>query len=201
MRILETYSFLRVGGTNNIHVDVRVIAATNQNLLDCVRKGTFRDDLYYRLKVMDVEVPPLRKRREDILPLAKLFIDGNNSHFNKDVKGLTPEAEKVLIHYDWPGNVRELKNVIERAVILCLDLNIGVEQLPQELNVESHKTPVTLGDSLTSDMSLNEMEKRHILFVLKENKNNKSQASRVLGISRSTLREKLRQYGVSDEEY
>ena len=200
-RILETHSFLRVGGTNNIHVDVRVIAATNQNLLDCVRKGTFRDDLYYRLKVMDVEVPPLRKRREDILPLAKLFIDGNNSNFNKDVKGLTPEAEKVLIHYDWPGNVRELKNVIERAVILCLDLNIGVEQLPQELNVESHKTPVTLGDSLTSDMSLNEMEKRHILFVLKENKNNKSQASRVLGISRSTLREKLRQYGVSDEEY
>ena len=177
-----------------------VLITSNQNLIDCVKDGTFRDDLYYRLKVMDVEVPPLRERKEDILDLAKLFIDKNNHNFNKDINGLTPEAEKVLIHYHWPGNVRELKNVIERGVILCLDSNIGTEHLPQELNVESSTAPVTLGDSLTSDMSLNEMEKRHILFVLKENKNNKSQTSRVLGISRSTLREKLRQYGINDDE-
>lgn len=200
LRILETHSFLRVGGTHDIKVDVRVVAATNQNLLDCVKEGRFRDDLYYRLKVMDVELPPLRNRKEDILDLAKLFIDNNNRNFNKDIKGLTSDAEKVLIHYHWPGNVRELKNVIERAVILCLDTDIGTEHLPQELNVESHKSPVTLGDTLTSDMSLNEMEKRHILFVLKENKNNKSQTARVLGISRSTLREKLRQYGINDED-
>ncbi|MEE9170811.1 MAG: sigma-54 dependent transcriptional regulator [bacterium] len=199
LRILETQTFRRVGGTHDINVDVRVVAATNQNLQECVRAGTFRDDLYYRLKVMDVEIPPLRDRREDILPLAKIFLDQNNREFNKEIRGMTEDAEKVLIHYNWPGNVREVKNVIERAVILSRESFISAEHLPQELNDQSAKTPVKIGETLSSDMSLNEMEKRHILFVLNENNNNKSQTARILGISRSTLREKLRQYGIADE--
>lgn len=199
LRILETQTFRRVGGTTDIQVDVRIIAATNQNLEKCVKEGTFREDLLYRLKVMVIDLPPLRERKEDILPLAKLFIDQHNKVFNKSIKGLTAEAEKILLHYPWPGNVRELKNVIERAVILCRDDYIGPQHLPRELNQESQKAPVQVGEALTSDMSLAEMEKRHILFVLKAHNFNKSQAARVLGISRSTLREKLKLYGLEDE--
>ncbi len=200
LRILETQSFRRVGGTNDIKVDVRIIAATNQDLEECVREGTFREDLYYRLKVLVIDLPPLRERREDIIPLAKLFIDQNNREFNRSILGLTPEAEKVLLHYHWPGNVRELKNVIERAVILCRNSLIDTKHLPQELNRASKRAPVKVGEALTSDMSLAEMEKRHILFVLRANNNNKSQTARVLGISRSTLREKLRLYGIDDDD-
>lgn len=199
LRILETQTFKRVGGTQDIKVDARLIAATNQNLKSCVQEGAFRDDLYYRLKVMDIEIPPLRERQEDIIPLAKMFIDQNNRDFNKEIKGLTLEAESVLQHYHWPGNVREVKNVVERAVILCRDQHIGVSHLPLELNSESQKSPVKVGEAYTSDMSLSDMEKRHILYVLQQNDNNKSQTARILGISRSTLREKLRQYGIDDE--
>ena len=199
LRILEMQTFRRVGGTNDIQVDVRIIAATNRKLEDCVKEGSFREDLFYRLKVMVIDLPPLRERKEDIIPLAKLFVNQNNKVFNKNIQGLAPEAEKVLLHYPWPGNVRELKNVIERAVILCRSDFIGPEHLPQELNKASQEAPVQVGEALSSDMSLAEMEKRHILFVLKANKFNKSQTARVLGISRSTLREKLRLYGIEDE--
>ncbi len=199
LRILETQSFRRIGGTNDINVDVRVITATNQNLTECIKNGTFREDLYYRLKVMVIELPPLHERREDILPLAKLFIDQNNRDLNKNILGLSSEVEQVLQQYSWPGNVRELKNVIERAVILCRGNYLNIEHLPHELNSASQKAPVKIGEALTSNMSLDEMEKRHILFVLAENNNNKSQTARVLGISRSTLREKLRQYGIEDD--
>ena len=199
LRILETQSFRRIGGTNDINVDVRIVAATNQNLDECVKEGTFRADLYYRLKVMVIDLPTLQERGDDILLLAKLFIDQNNRDFNKNIFGLTPEAEKVLLYYQWPGNVRELKNVIERAVILCQDEWISPDNLPHELNVASKKAPVKTGGRLTSNMSLSEMERRHILFVLDAHENNKSQTARVLGISRSTLREKLRQYGIADD--
>ena len=199
LRILETQTFRRVGGTNDINVDVRIIAATNQNLEECVKQGTFREDLFYRLKVMVIDLPPLRERKEDIIPLAKLFIDQNNKVFNKNIQGLTPEAEQILIHYQWPGNVRELKNVIERAVILCRDSLIGPEHLPHELNKASQQAPVEVGDDSATGMSLAEVEKRHILSVLKAHNFNKSQTARVLGISRSTLREKLRLYGIEEE--
>ncbi|HDL17919.1 MAG TPA: sigma-54-dependent Fis family transcriptional regulator [Bacteroidetes bacterium] len=199
LRVLETQSFRRIGGINDINVDVRIIAATNQNLENCVKDGTFRTDLFYRLKVMVINLPLLRERDDDIILLAKMFIDQNNREFNKDIWGLTEEAERTLLHYPWPGNVRELKNVIERAVILCNEELIDVDHLPRELYLASRKAPVKIGQQLTSDMSLSDMEKRHILFVLEAHENNKSQTARVLGISRSTLREKLRQYGIDDE--
>ena len=199
LRILETQSLRRVGGTVDIPVDVRIVTATNKNLEDSVKDGEFREDLYYRLKVMVIDVPPLRERQEDILPLAKLFLNRNNQEFNKNILGISTEAEKVLLYYSWPGNVRELKNVIERASILCQDNWLGPDHLPLELQMESEATHVETESEYSADFSLNEMEKRHILHVLKQNKNNKSRTARVLGISRSTLREKLRQYGLVTE--
>ncbi|NOY76506.1 MAG: sigma-54-dependent Fis family transcriptional regulator [Calditrichaeota bacterium] len=199
LRILETQTLRRVGGTVDIPVDVRIVTATNKNLEDSVKDGEFREDLFYRLKVMVIDVPPLRDRKEDILPLAKLFLDVNNREFNKDIKGISPEAEKVLLYYSWPGNVRELKNVIERASILCQKDWLEPEHLPLELQTESESTHVETESDYSAGFSLDEMEKRHILHVLKQNKNNKSKTARILGISRSTLREKLRQYGLLTE--
>ncbi len=199
LRILETQTLRRVGGTADIPVDVRIVTATNKNLENSMKDGEFREDLYYRLKVMVIDVPPLRERQEDILPLAKLFLDWNNREFNKEIQGISPEAEKVLLYYLWPGNVRELKNVIERASILCQGKWLEPEHLPLELQVESESTDVEAESEYSAEFSLDEMEKRHILHVLKQNKNNKSRTARVLGISRSTLREKLRQYGLVTE--
>jgi len=197
LRILENQTLRRVGGTIDINIDVRIIAATNRDLEQCIREGSFRDDLYYRLKVMVIDLPPLRERREDIIPLAKIFIDQNNREFRKKVQKISPEAQRILLNYSWPGNVRELKNVIERAVILCQGSVIEPDHLPRELETESEGTAVEPSAvSYPADLSLEEVEKRHILQVLEAQKGNKSRAARILKISRSTLREKLRQYRI-----
>ncbi|MDZ7341303.1 MAG: sigma-54 dependent transcriptional regulator [candidate division KSB1 bacterium] len=198
LRVLETHTFRRIGGMGDIKIDVRILAATNQDLKECVDNGTFREDLYYRLKVMVINLPPLRERPEDILPMAKLFIEQNNKDFGKSILGISREAEQWLLNYDWPGNVRELKNVIERAVILCQDDTITEEHLPVELQVAAEEeprggiTPSVPGESL----SLQDIERKHILEILEKFDGNKSKAARVLNISRSTLREKLKQYGI-----
>ena len=199
LRILEAQSLRRVGGLSDIKIDVRIIAATNQNLEACVRKGSFREDLYYRFKVWVIDIPPLRERPEDILPLTKLFLDQQNRNFNKNILGIDTQAEKILLQYPWPGNVRELKNVIERAVILCRNEYILPEHLPRELQIKSQKAPIFNEGIISANMSLDEIEKRHIIFMLKEHSGNKSKTARILGISRSTLREKLRMYGIQDE--
>jgi len=209
LRVLETKSIRRVGGTVDIEIDVRVIAATNQNLLECTRNGTFREDLYYRLKVMEINVPPLRDRASDVILLAKYFISKNNSDFNKNIIDISPEAQNILTNYAWPGNIRELKNVMERACILCRGDVIEAKLLPVELSSDSSipskiiEEPVQQNAIPTSiqtpveDSSLQEMEKRHILKVLEKYNGNKSKTARILNISRSTLREKLKQYGIS----
>jgi transcriptional regulator with PAS, ATPase and Fis domain len=140
LRFLETQTFMRVGGEREIKVDVRIIAATNKDLETLVREGIFRKDLYYRLKVVVVEMPPLRERPEDILLLSNLFIEENNKEHGKVVKGVAPEAKTFMTKYYWPGNVRELRNVIERAMILTDQEYITQEQLPFELrNNEGHE--------------------------------------------------------------
>jgi DNA-binding NtrC family response regulator len=199
LRVLETQSFRRIGGVSDITIDVRIIAATNRNLEDCVEQQTFREDLYYRLKVMVLNIPPLRERGEDILPLAMLFIERNNKEFGKEINGIADEAQKRLVNYRWPGNVRELKNVIERAVILCSDDKLQAEHLSIELQEGHSKLPLSKEfSSFSSDGdSLEEMEKRHILNVLKKYKGNKSKSARILNISRSTLREKMKTYGLT----
>jgi len=202
LRVLETQTFRRIGGTADIQIDVRLVAATNRDLQEMVREGSFREDLYYRLKVMVIVLPPLRERSEDIIPLASLFIERNNHEFNKNITGLAPEAEELLRLYQWPGNVRELKNVIERAVILCQDSVLKPEHLPMELRDEKSRNsvffpaPLSASGGLNASLSLEQMEKIHIQNVLAQNKGNKSRTARALNISRSTLREKMRLYQI-----
>src|SRR5512136_1036557 len=162
LRVIENQIFMRVGGEREIRVDVRIIAATNKDLEALVNEGIFRKDLYYRLKVVVIEMPPLRERPEDVLLLSNLFIEENNREHGKDVKGFAPEARQFMTQYHWPGNVRELRNVVERAMILSEDDLIDQEQLPFELRsnerpdwVSANPNPV----EFTEDMSLNAVEK------------------------------------------
>jgi len=153
--------------------------------------------------VLEIIIPPLKERVEDIVPIAKLFIDQNNKEFSKKIKGLSEESEDLLKEYHWPGNVRELKNVIERACILCQEDIIQVEHLAIELQnislqkLDSEKVTSVVTESPNQMFSLQEIEKNHIIRTLDKFNGNKSKAARVLQISRSTLREKLRQYGIN----
>lgn len=201
LRVIENQSFMRVGGEREIKVDVRIIAATNKDLEALVREGLFRKDLYYRLKVMVVEMPSLRERKEDILLLSNLFIEEINREYSKNIKGLTEDAKKIMVQYPWPGNVRELKNVIERAMILTDQAHITPKQLPFELR---HKEPTNLKAlevnpfEISEMMPLEEVEKIYLLNVLKRLEWNKSKASKMLGISRATLRAKVKKYRLSN---
>ena len=215
LRVLENRTFRRVGGTRDISVDVRVITASNKDLAKLVENKTFREDLYYRLKVMPLSVPPLRDRGNDILVLADLFVQEFNGMLKKRIRGFSPEAQQVLMVYSWPGNVRELRNVTERGMILCQTETIPVACLPAELQqlVGIVPAPPPLGATGTSVQvpvaaealgvpssgfgTLEDMEKRYINEVLASVSGNRSQAARLLGISRSTLQDKIRRYGLS----
>lgn len=202
LRVLETRSFKRVGGTREIKVDVRVIAATNLDLARSVAEGRFREDLYYRLKVFPVAIPPLRERREDIAALAGYFLAEFGVTLKKAVKGFSPGACELMQSYAWPGNVRELRNIVERAVVLCRGSEIGVDMLPLEIT-GAGRAPAGAGSVApapgngSARKSLEEIEREHIRIVLQAEENNKSSTARVLGISRSTLIEKLKKYGIA----
>ncbi len=199
LRVLENQTFMRVGGEREIKVDVRIIAATNKDLERLVREGQFRKDLYYRLKVMVVEMPPLRDRVEDILLLSNLFIEEINRELGKNLKGLSEEAKKLMCQYHWPGNVRELRNVIERGMILADQEFITPKHLPFEIRQSIREEKEDLNKDLNEldDLSLEGAEKAHLSRVLSRFDWNKSKASKVLGISRATLRAKIRQYQLS----
>jgi len=199
LRVIENQTFMRVGGEREIKVDVRIIAATNRNLEALVKDGFFRKDLYYRLKVMVVEMPPLRGRATDILLLTNLFIEENNREHGKNVKGFSEDAKSLLSQYSWPGNVRELRNVVERAMILSDQELLTPKQLPFELRqIEKYGREDTDSEQLkiTDEMSLEQTEKIHLSRVLKRLEWNKSKASKVLGISRATLRAKINKYHI-----
>lgn len=201
LRVIENQSFMRVGGERELKVDIRIVAATNKSLESLVKEGLFRNDLYYRLKVMVVEMPPLRDREEDILLLSNLFIEENNKEYGKHIKGLSEEAKRVVIQYPWPGNVRELKNVIERAMILTDQQYITPKQLPFELRQNGgygRKNMELDSAEITESMPLEEVERIHLSNVLKKLDWNKSKASKSLGISRATLRSKIKRYHLSD---
>ena len=201
LRVLENQTFMRVGGEREIKVDVRIIAATNKNLEGLVREGLFRKDLYYRLKVMVIEMPPLRERVEDILLLSNLLMEENNREHNKNIRGFSEEAKKLMAQYYWPGNVRELKNVIERAMILTDKEYITPRQLPFELQqIAGYNRDDTISEQFatTDEMSLEHLEKLHLSKVLERLDWNKSKASKVLGISRATLRAKIKRYNLSE---
>jgi len=197
LRVLQEKELLRVGGTKAIKVDVRVLAATNKDLKAAISNGEFREDLFYRLNVVPVHVPPLCERREDIPLLVAHFLESSSADVGRRVKGFTPEAMVLLSNYSWPGNVRELKNVVERIVTLAPDDSVlDVEMLPQEI---SNKSPVQLQKYKSAGTlyeAQRQLEMEMIMDALKSAKGNKSKAAELLGISRKVLYEKLDAYKI-----
>ncbi len=186
LRVLQEKEIVRVGGTQSIRVDFRCVAATNKNLEDLVKAGTFRPDLFYRLKVFAIDLPPLRERREDIPLLADHFLKKFGTAMNKPVPKLSTAAVDLLLGYDWPGNVRELENAVERAMVIGREPEIQPTDFPFQLQ------PSRQGNGHTLD----EIERVHIERVLRETEGNLSRAARVLDIDRTTLYNKLRRYGL-----
>ena len=198
LRVLQERELTRVGGEGTIQVDVRVIAATNKKLTDLIGRGEFREDLYYRLNVVDIQIPPLRSRREDIPLLAQHFLEMFAAKNRKEIKGFTPRALDHLIRYDWPGNVRELMNAVERTVVLSRSEYISEKDFPSIAGIDSmedaDQSDVTK-IKINGDKPLEEVEKATIIKTLEAAGGNKSEAARRLGITRKTLHKKLKSYG------
>jgi DNA-binding NtrC family response regulator len=192
LRVLQERRFYRVGGGQEIAVDVRVIAATNKDLSEEVRQGRFREDLYYRLNVIEIRLPPLRERREDIPLLAEHFVQRISSELGKELSGISGKALNILISHDWPGNVRELENVIERAIVTCHNGSLEEQDFAfvQPANQKSLTWEVP-------EVSLGELERRAIVAALERKHGNVKEASTALGIDRSTLYDKLKRYQIS----
>jgi len=198
LRVLQERRFYRVGGTEEVEVDVRIIAATNKNLAEEVKQGRFREDLYYRLNVIEIRIPPLRERREDIPLLAEHFVQRISCELGKDISGVSAAALKLLIAYDWLGNVRELENVIERAVLLGKGSFITPDDLPTIIRQEQIiQQPQFKAVSLKKAVS--EPEKNIIRQALEAHKWNRQETSQALGINRTTLFKKMKRYGLYAE--
>ncbi len=193
LRVLQDRSFERVGGEETVEVDVRLIAATNRDLHEAMSRGTFRTDLFYRLNVIPVHVPPLREHVEDVPLLAQHFVDRCARRLGRSVEGFAPEALDALARYRWPGNIRELENLVERLVVLSRDERIDMADLPPALRNEVRPVIVDMPGTLQ------DLERRRILEVLRETGGNKKLAASRLGIHRSTLYAKLRRLGVLTE--
>ncbi len=194
LRVLQERRVQRVGGDEVLEVDVRVLSATNRDLAEEIGKGNFREDLYYRLNVVSLRVPPLRERQEDIPLLCRHFLDRFAEKNKKNIRGFTPRAMDLMLRYAWPGNVRELMNAVERGVVLCRGEHIGEDDLPLSLREEAEVPDKTILQP-TGDLPLDELEKEAILRTLEESGGNKSETARRLGITRRTLHKKLKKYG------
>jgi two-component system response regulator HydG len=194
LRVLQEGEFERLGGAETIRVDVRLLAATHKNLHDMIEAETFRQDLFFRLSVVPVTLPPLRDRATDIPELANYFLNHFAEKNRKDIKDFHPEALSLLMQYDWPGNIRELENTVERAVILCLGEQITPQDLPPHLLSEDvrERRMTQAQDSFT----LRDMEREVIRSTLEKTGNNKSQAAKQLGVARQTLLNKIKEYGL-----
>ena len=221
LRVLEDQVIRRVGGVRDMQVDVRVIAASNRDLEKAVREGQFRQDLYYRLAIIAIFIPPLRDRKEDVLPLVDFFIDRYNRRFKKSVTGITDDTRQLLLSHNWPGNIRELKNSIERAMILEDEHKLRPAYLPfavsdanSGMTAFERTSPVEAGQTLPNGRtlprlyipeggtSLEEVERSMVELAMRQANSNQTQAARLLDISRDALRYKLKKFGLmhSDEE-
>lgn len=202
LRVLQEHEFERVGGEKTIKVDARIIAATNRDLLTAVREGRFREDLYYRLNVVTVNLPPLRERREDVPALADHFLDRFAKETGRRIEGIEPAAMELLVRYDWPGNVRELENIIERAVVLEKGPEVSPASLPLTLRDGADTVcDLTLpeGKAGLTDL-LEDLERQLIVKALKDNDGSQTAAAASLGLKRSTFRYKLEKYGLVSSE-
>jgi DNA-binding NtrC family response regulator len=197
LRVLQEREFERLGGTRTIKVEVRLIAATNRDLREALEQGTFREDLYYRLNVVPIDIAPLRERKEDIPDLVRLFISQFCGESQRDIDDITPEAVQILVNYHWPGNVRELQNIIERACALAKGSVLRAADI--HLDSRPAKTVDGAGGFLPEGITLEQWEDEMIQEALKRANGNKSQAARLLGLSRNALRYRLSKIGISDE--
>jgi two-component system response regulator AtoC len=190
LRVLQEFTFERLGSNAPVKVDVRLISATNQDLKKKIQAGAFREDLFYRLNVITIEIPPLRERREDIKPLTDFFIKRFTERSHKQLKGISKDAFSKLLRYEWPGNIRELENVIERAMVLCRGDLIESGDLPLKIETEKSYTGETMAD----------IEKQHIRSLLLKTSWNLSLTAEKLGIHRNTLRLKIKEYGLEKDK-
>ena len=197
LRVLQEREFERLGGTRTVKVDVRLIAATNRDLREALEQGTFREDLYYRLNVVPIDIAPLRQRKEDIPELVNLFVAGFAGDSGKPVESITPEAMQILVNYHWPGNVRELQNIIERACALAKGSVLKVEDI--HLDLRPARVAIGANNFLPEGMTLEQWEDEMIRESLRRAGGNKSQAARLLGLSRNALRYRLSKIGIADE--
>jgi transcriptional regulator with PAS, ATPase and Fis domain len=196
LRVLQEREFERLGSTKTLKVDVRLIAATNRDLRAALEQGTFREDLYYRLNVVAIDIPPLREHKEDIPALANLFLEKYACESGKPVQGITPDALKLLMDFHWPGNVRELENVVQRGVALSTGAMLDIADI--HLDTSPPRTPAGTAPVLPEGMTLEQWEEELIREALRRANGNKSQAARALGLSRNTLRYRLSKMGVPD---
>lgn len=200
LRVIQDQEFERVGGLKTIKVDVRLIAATNRNLMQDVKDGKFREDLYYRLNVFHTHVPPLRERREDILPLVYHFIQKSNKKLERSIRGIDEEVQEIFMRYDWPGNIREMENLIERLVLMSGSDLITSENIPLEIksaveiSVISEKTDHTMPFKELMRSHMEEIEKQKIIKCLEECGGNVTKAAKILGVSRKGLQLKMIKY-------
>jgi len=193
LRVVQEREFERVGGEQSIKIDVRIISATNKNLKEEIEKGNFREDLYYRLDVVSIHVPPLRERKDDIPLMVHKFIEEFSIENNKQIEGITNGALQALMNYKWPGNVRELRNVIESIVVLTKSKVITEQDLPSYILSKDEQEAL----KIPAGSSLKEAERKLILFTLQNTGGNKSRASEILKIGRKTLHRKLSEYGIA----
>ncbi|MFP4458480.1 MAG: sigma-54-dependent transcriptional regulator [Candidatus Zixiibacteriota bacterium] len=192
LRMIEGNGFYRIGGIELLKPDIRIIAATNRDLKDMTEEKQFRQDLYFRLKGIKIDLPPLRKRPEDIIALSDTFLEKFAKKYNRNIKGFTKEARNAMLRYEWPGNIRELINSIESAIVIARKDHIGLEDIrikPEKAENDESITP--------SNMTLEELEKAHIRRVLADCDGNISKASQILGIHRNTLSSKVKEYGLN----
>ena len=197
LRVLETRSFERVGGTETVETDVRLLAATNRDLRAMVDEGTFREDLYYRLDVLNLTLPPLRERQEDIPLLLNHFLKICAADNSKDINGFSEEAMNILTSYYWKGNVRELRNVVEKMTVLSRGKVLDTGDIPSYI-LTSERDSLKTGPAADS-LDIGENEKQLIIRALKETGNNKTAAAEILGMSRRTLHRRIRELGLKEE--
>lgn len=197
LRVLQEEQFERVGGSQTLSVDVRIIAATNRNIEQLINDGKFREDLFYRINVVTIEIPPLRERKEDILPLIGFFIDKFIKDTNKEKAEFSKEALDVLIRYNYPGNIRELENIVHHSIVLSRNEIISTDDLPLGIkNLKSEEHIKKLSEILTLPDQVETFEKKMIIEALHESNNNQSKAAKALGISEGNLRYKLEKLGL-----
>ncbi len=193
LRLLEQKKFKRLGGTHNINSKARLVAATNENIDNLVESGAFRNDLFYRLDVFRIALPPLRERKSDIPLLVDEMLLKYSKTYKKSISSISPDAIEALLSFDWPGNVRELKNVIQRAVIFCNEEELQVEHLPPRFHNQVYETKSI---SIPLGMSLDNVEREMVLHALAATNNNRTEAAKLLGISRRALYNKLNKHNL-----